>query len=154
MTMVDCAPNAQQAQRFSNVPNALTITMYHLTGDYPIVDYTFWGKAVNLAMIIFAVSMVAIPSGLLADGFQQVVEDDAEERERRKARKAQRAGREVKPTSANKSWFEEQEAAPKPSGNDNQKAIYQFVNGQGNLGGFSGCVFHNFIALLIMLNVV
>jgi hypothetical protein len=128
--------------------------MYHLTGDYPITDYTFWGKAVNFFMILFAVSMVAIPSGLLADGFQQVIENDAEQRALRKARKDARANKDPVKTEANRSWFAERDAAPKASGSPRQETVYKFVNGLGDLGGISGKLFHNFIAVLILLNVV
>ena len=82
-----CAPKAMQLQRFNDVPNAMTFTMYHLTGDYPLTDYTFWGKAVNFFMVLFAVSIVAIPSGLIANGFQEVVQNSSKERMAAKQKK-------------------------------------------------------------------
>jgi hypothetical protein len=82
-----CAPKGMQLERFNDVPNAMTYTMYHLTGDYPLTDYTFWGKAVNFFMVLFAVSIVAIPSGLIANGFQEVVEDSSKARIEARQRK-------------------------------------------------------------------
>eukprot|EP00656_Telonema_subtile_P019556 TRINITY_DN2078_c0_g1_i5.p1 TRINITY_DN2078_c0_g1~~TRINITY_DN2078_c0_g1_i5.p1 ORF type:complete len:990 (+),score=271.81 TRINITY_DN2078_c0_g1_i5:278-3247(+) len=147
VTEAECAANGLQSTRFQNVPNAMTFSMYLLTGDYPLTDFTFWGKAVNFFMILFAVSMVAIPSGLLASGFQEVIEEDAQKRAVRDAKR--KKGKRALPDPDE----------PQPSGNETQKAVYLFVNGQGDWDVcgcwlIRGAVFHYFVAVLIVLNVV
>lgn len=146
-TQAVCASNGLQSTRFQNVPNAMTFTMFLLTGDYPLTDFSFWGKAVNFFMILFAVSMVAIPSGLLASGFQEVIEEDAEKRAARDSKKKKKKKEASNPDE------------PQPSGNEMQKAVYLFVNGRGDWD-MCGCwlvkgsVFHYSVAVLIVLNVI
>jgi len=31
-------------QRFKDVPSAMPYTLILLSGDYPLLDFTFWGK--------------------------------------------------------------------------------------------------------------
>ena len=38
----------EMSQRFSSVPNALSYTFILLSGDYPLVEFTFWGRMVRL----------------------------------------------------------------------------------------------------------
>ena len=45
----------------------------HLTGDYPITTYTWPAKFVNFFMVIAAVGVVSVPSGLIASGFMEIV---------------------------------------------------------------------------------
>ena len=61
------------AVRFDSVLDTLTYTCVHLTGDYPIVTYNFWGRTVCFFMVLAAVGVVSITSGLIASGFAQIV---------------------------------------------------------------------------------
>lgn len=61
--------------RFRNVPNSLQYDMILLTGDYPFVDFTPLGIVVNVIQIFVAVGVVAVPSGIIAAGFTQVLKD-------------------------------------------------------------------------------
>mmetsp|Transcript_48569 Transcript_48569/g.89474 ORF Transcript_48569/g.89474 Transcript_48569/m.89474 type:complete len:1219 (+) Transcript_48569:69-3725(+) len=69
-----CMGNCTQAVRYSNVFSAMPITMIHLTGDYPLVDYTQYGRLTCFFMVVAGVGLVSIPSGIIADGYMQVVQ--------------------------------------------------------------------------------
>jgi len=69
------------AHRFRSVPSSFFYTFIHLTGDYPLYQYTPWGKVVNFFMIIIAQGLVAIPLGIIVEGFQAVVEERVEKGE-------------------------------------------------------------------------
>jgi hypothetical protein len=62
------------AERYVDVPHALFYTALHLTGDYPLYQYTGWGRVVCFAMIVTAAGIVGIPTGAIAQGFQELVE--------------------------------------------------------------------------------
>ncbi len=47
----------------------------HLSGDYPFVDYTGWGRVVNFFIIIIAVAVVGVPIGLISNGFEDIIDD-------------------------------------------------------------------------------
>eukprot|EP00439_Symbiodinium_sp_Y106_P055861 s2154_g7.t2 len=59
------------AQRYGSMPEAMPYTLVHLTGDYPLIDYDFPAKCVLFVALLFAVGVVAVPTGLLASGFAQ-----------------------------------------------------------------------------------
>lgn len=63
-----------QSQRYSSVVSALPYTLVHLTGDYPLVDYTLPSKIVLFFSLLFAVGVVAVPAGLMASGFSKQLE--------------------------------------------------------------------------------
>ncbi|KAG5180071.1 hypothetical protein JKP88DRAFT_324581 [Tribonema minus] len=71
-TMVDCYA---EAERFSSVPSALQPDLVLLTGDYPLVDFTTWGRLINVAQIFVGVGLIAVPSGLIAGGFTQLLQE-------------------------------------------------------------------------------
>jgi len=75
-----CAANCSMADRFSSLPSAAFYTLIHLTGDYPIITYSAWGRVVCFVMVVAAVGIVSIPSGLIASGFSEVVEGHASTR--------------------------------------------------------------------------
>jgi len=64
-----------QAWRFRNVPNSMQYTMIHLTGDFPLIDYTIHGRIVCFAIVMCAVAVIAVPSGLVANGFTEILKD-------------------------------------------------------------------------------
>merc|ERR1719506_1827301 len=65
--------------RFRSVPSSFFYTFIHLTGDYPLYKYSNAGRVVNFFMIIIAQGLVAIPLGIIVDGFQAVLEDRIED---------------------------------------------------------------------------
>eukprot|EP00960_Hanusia_phi_P001230 33801-Hanusia_phi.AAC.1 len=60
------------AQRYKDVPSAMSYTLIHLSGDYPLIDYSLAGKFLCFLMCLFAVGIVSIPSGIIANGFTDV----------------------------------------------------------------------------------
>jgi hypothetical protein len=63
-----------QSQRYKSVVSALPYTLVHLTGDYPLIDYTFPAKVCLFFSLLFAVGVVAVPAGLMASGFSKQLE--------------------------------------------------------------------------------
>jgi hypothetical protein len=61
-------------QRYHNIPNSFQYAFIHLSGDYPFVDYTPWGRLVNVFIILIAVAVVGVPFGLVSSGFSEVLE--------------------------------------------------------------------------------
>ena len=61
------------SDRFQNFFDSMVYTGIHLTGDYPIITYSWPGRVVNFFMVIAAVGIVSIPSGLIASGFVEIV---------------------------------------------------------------------------------
>eukprot|EP00899_Mesostigma_viride_P007563 jgi/Mesvir1/16808/Mv15172-RA.1 len=75
-----------QSDRFASIPSSLPYTLVLLTGDYPLTDFTTAGKLACGAMLLAAVGVVSVPSGLIASGFVDVLQEEREERrERRRA---------------------------------------------------------------------
>ncbi|CAE7483961.1 Kcnd2 [Symbiodinium pilosum] len=70
------------AQRYGSMPEAMPYTLVHLTGDYPLIDYDFPAKCVLFVALLFAVGVVAVPTGLLASGFAQELTKYREEQRR------------------------------------------------------------------------
>ena len=61
------------SDRFQTFFDSMVYTGIHLTGDYPIITYSWPGRIVNFFMVIAAVGIVSIPSGLIASGFVEIV---------------------------------------------------------------------------------
>ena len=61
------------SDRFQNFFDSMVYTGIHLTGDYPIITYSWPGRVINFFMVIAAVGIVSIPSGLIASGFVEIV---------------------------------------------------------------------------------
>jgi hypothetical protein len=61
------------SDRFQNFFDSMVYTGIHLTCDYPIITYSWSGRVVNFFMVIAAVGVVSIPSGLIASGFVEIV---------------------------------------------------------------------------------
>lgn len=75
-----CASDCTMKDRFQNYFDSLVYTGIHLTGDYPIVTYSWPSRFVNFFMVIAAVGVVSIPSGLIASGFVQIVQSKNKKR--------------------------------------------------------------------------
>lgn len=69
-----CTDDCTMMDRFQNYFDSFYFTGIHLTGDYPITTYTWPAKVVNFFMIATAVGVVSIPSGLIANGFVEIVQ--------------------------------------------------------------------------------
>eukprot|EP00945_MAST-04E_sp_MAST-4E-sp1_P004574 g4574.t1 len=70
-----CTENCTQADRFSNAFEAVPIAVIHLSGDFPIVNYTTWTRVLCFFAVIAGVGLVSIPAGLIASGFSEVIEE-------------------------------------------------------------------------------
>lgn len=62
-----------QSFRFRNAPNSLEYTMIHLTGDFPLIDYTLGGRIVCFFIVFAAVGVTSVPQGLIANGFTEML---------------------------------------------------------------------------------
>jgi hypothetical protein len=69
-------------KRFRNVLSSLQYSSVLLTGDYPLVDFSVWGKLFCSMAIVVAVGVVAVPANLLSNAFSQILEEQAEEKRR------------------------------------------------------------------------
>jgi hypothetical protein len=72
--------NCTMSDRFQNFFDAMVYTGIHLTGDYPIITYSWPARLVNFFMVIAAVGVVSIPSGLIASGFVEIVRSKSKKR--------------------------------------------------------------------------
>ena len=80
-----CDTDCTMKDRFQNFFDSMVYTGIHLTGDYPIIEYNWPARFVNFFMVIAAVGVVSIPSGLIAGGFVQIVQSKNKMRRRRAA---------------------------------------------------------------------
>ncbi|KAL7570087.1 hypothetical protein ACA910_017118 [Epithemia clementina (nom. ined.)] len=69
-----CDSDCTMKDRFQNFFDSMVYTGIHLTGDYPIIEYNWPARFVNFFMVIAAVGVVSIPSGLIASGFVQIIQ--------------------------------------------------------------------------------
>jgi len=67
--------------RFQNFFDSYYFVGIHLTGDYPITTYDWPAKFVNFFMVVAAVGVVSIPSGLIANGFVDIVQSKSKAKE-------------------------------------------------------------------------
>jgi len=90
-----CDEDCTMMDRFSNYFASAIYTGIHLTGDYPIITYSLWARVTCFVMVIAAVGVVAIPSGLVASGFTDIVQ------EKNRSDHVERAG-----AAAGDDWYE------------------------------------------------
>jgi len=109
-----------QSHRFRSVPSSLFYTFIHLTGDYPLMKYSPWGRFVNFFMIILAQGLVGIPLGIIVEGFQAVMEAkiDTAAEQRQAWYLPDKDGEMIKDTGTLSSTFQEQ-----PSGAGSGKTL-------------------------------
>ena len=69
-----CDDDCTMADRFQNFFDSIFYTGVHLTGDYPIITYDWPARFTNFFMVIAAVGVVSVPSGLVASGFLDIVQ--------------------------------------------------------------------------------
>lgn len=70
----DVVDDIPMSVRYHSILQALPYTMVHLTGDYPLVDYTLWAKSVLAVSLVIAVGIIAVPAGILAGGYSSELE--------------------------------------------------------------------------------
>ena len=76
-----CSEDCTMSDRFQNLFDSIYYTGIHMTGDYPIMTYTWPARFVNFFMVISAVGVVSIPSALIANGFVTLVQSKAKARQ-------------------------------------------------------------------------
>ncbi len=154
-----------EAERFSSVPSTLQYDLILLSGDYPLVDFTTWGRWLNVLQIFVAVGVVAVPSGLIASGFSELL---VEQKNRKLARRQQAAihlQRCIRGRLARKRFRETVDGAKALEQEKNelilkrkatrspieraQYSVLRFLGGKM----FAGMRYRSFIAGLIALNV-
>lgn len=76
-------PGMCNQSAFTDMPNALFFTAVFLGGEWGLIDFTFWGRAVCLFLCVVGIALYSIPIGTLFDSFGAVLglveEDDEEE---------------------------------------------------------------------------
>jgi hypothetical protein len=65
------------ADRFQTFLDSLVYTGIHLTGDYPVITYNVASRVTCFVMVILAVGIVSVPSGLIASGFADIIQSRA-----------------------------------------------------------------------------
>jgi hypothetical protein len=72
-------------RRFRTALSSLQYSGILLTGDYPIKDFSVWGKLLCSASVLVAVGIVSVPASVLANAFVELLQDKADkEREQRR----------------------------------------------------------------------
>ena len=131
-----CAGNCTQANRFKDVFMAMPVTIIHLTGDFPIVNYSTWARVVCFFMVVVGVGLVSIPAGLIASGFSDVVEESQ--------------GADTNVAENYNNWVLPDEKPRSPCCDGLMQSVNDFLNAKEGCGRF----FNNFVFILIILNVL
>ncbi|CAM9142714.1 unnamed protein product [Ascophyllum nodosum] len=166
--VIDCYT---EADRFSSVVNSLQYDLILLTGDYPLIDFTILGRFVNFVQqIVVAVGVVAVPSGLIANGFSQVLEERRNEKHAKRRAAAVQLQRQVRGHLARRQFLmtvedaqqqeeerkhqkrilEKDQEAHLPAIERARRKVYRFSTGVTQ----AGKIFDAFVAVLILLNVI
>lgn len=74
LPLYGCVDGCTMSVRFSNYFNSFPLTGIHLTGDFPMVEYGGMGRVVLFFIVIAAVGVTSIPSGVIASGFAEIVQ--------------------------------------------------------------------------------
>lgn len=155
-----CDSDCTMMDRFQNYFDTAVYICIHLTGDYPIITYTWPARFICVLMVVAAVGVVSVPSGLLASGFVEIVQSKA---------KARRGNLPVPEGNPGDDWYEfrlrQLQGTPPPLSHfgptvDNwQNAVNEFLNGKEDADGrvtFSAWsrAFRDFMFTIIVLNVL
>lgn len=74
-----------EEKRFRSALSSLQYSGILLTGDYPIKDFTVWGKLFCCCSVVVAVGIVSVPASVLANAFVELLQENADlEREKRR----------------------------------------------------------------------
>lgn len=80
LPLYGCYENCTMSNRYGSFLTSLPLTGIHLTGDFPVVEYNGYGRIVCFVMVITAIGVVSIPSGLVASGFAEIVQSRVKSR--------------------------------------------------------------------------
>lgn len=69
-----CVEGCSMSNRYKDFLTSLPLTGIHLTGDFPLIEYGGFGRVILFFIVITAVGIVAVPSGVIASGFAEIVE--------------------------------------------------------------------------------
>lgn len=69
-----CTEDCTMSDRFQNFFDSMIYTGIHLTGDFPIITYSWPARFVLFLVVIAAVGVVTIPSGVIASGFVEILQ--------------------------------------------------------------------------------
>ena len=130
-----CNGNCTQANRFKDVFMAMPVTIIHLTGDFPIVNYDTWARVNCFFMVVIGVGLVSIPAGLIASGFSDVVEESQ--------------GADTKVAENYGGWELPTQKPVSPCCDGLMQSVNDFLNAEEGLGKW----FSNFIFVLIIANI-
>jgi hypothetical protein len=135
LPLYGCVSDCTMMDRFQNYFDSMIYTGVHLTGDFPIITYTWAARVCCFFMVIAAVGVMAVPSGLIANGFVSIVQS----KQKVKAGTVPRGGR------AGDDWYEHSLRAlegtdPPPSRfgptvDRLQVAVNVFLNGEEDENG-------------------
>jgi len=67
-------------KRFRNALSSLQYSGVLLTGDYPLVDFSPYGRIICSIAVVVAVGIVAVPASILAGAFVDLLQEQAESR--------------------------------------------------------------------------
>jgi hypothetical protein len=68
----------KQSWRYASVPHALTYTLIHLTGDFPLIKYTLGARVTCFFILVAAVEVMSVPAGLLCGTLTELLESQHE----------------------------------------------------------------------------
>jgi len=74
LPLYGCVEECSMSDRYSNFFNSVPLTGIHLTGDFPLIEYGALGRCILFLVVIAAVGVVSIPSGVIASGFAEIVQ--------------------------------------------------------------------------------
>jgi hypothetical protein len=92
-----------EEKRFRSALSSLQYSAVLLTGDYPITDFSFWGKICCAVAVVVAVGIVAVPASILAGAFVDILQNNAEQRRKERYEAAVKMQRLFLKKKANKS---------------------------------------------------
>lgn len=153
LPLYQCNEDCTMSDRYRNFFTSMSYTGIHLTGDFPMVEYDALGRIVCFFMVIAAIGIVSIPSGLIASGFVDIVQS--------KARKGEQ------PTNVGDDWYDikyrqlEGTSPPRsmfgPLIDRMQESVHLYLNGEDENGrvvrSTTSRIGRNFFFLLIVSNI-
>lgn len=74
LPLYGCVGSCTMSDRFSQYFASFPLTGIHLTGDFPMVEYGGMGRVVLFFVVIAAVGVTSIPSGVISSGFADIVQ--------------------------------------------------------------------------------
>ena len=162
-----CGTNCAGAQcynLFESILSSMYFTLLNLFGEFPLADkHAGWGRVVAAFTAIVAVAVFAIPTGIVGNGFNDMLEErrDARAKEEARARFQKAQGRVLAAAAfgkMNSVNMHTEEVSNKPRGESEtvgdrrtfRGRLFNFLHAKSS----SGVVFEYSIFFLIFLNVL